>query len=358
MSDVYEKLRERLDEYSIGFRSTGTGLEIRLLKRLFTEEEAHMYLNLKRSLQSASDIAEKTGRPEKEVEEMLRAMTEKGLTIPRFPKKKGEPFYYAAAPYLHGLFEHQVKGFDKDTAKLMLQLNRVGYYTRGPAPLRTIPVGAAVATESRVAPYEDVRKVLESKRRIAVADCACAVVRGSGDASCTRPREVCLMFDFYADYYIDRGLGRELQKEEIPSLLEKCEKAGLVPQFGNSANPDALCNCCPDCCESLQAVKRSPKPAKSASANYFCTVDTESCIGCGDCEDRCPMDAVSLSEEDTAQVDLLRCIGCGLCVSTCPEEALRLVRKPEETIRIPPEKHDFMRSSAEYEADLRGRARV
>ncbi len=354
-SDVYERLRERLDEFSIGFKSTGTGIEIRLLEKLFTEEEAEMYLHLKRSLQTASEIARSTGRSEKEVEQILQRMTEKGLTIPRFPKEEGEPFYYSAAPYLHGLFEHQIKRIDKDTAALMLQLNHTGYYSRGPSPLRTIPVHTAVATESRIAPYEDVRKVLEDKRRYCVADCACAVVRRAGESSCDRPLEVCLLFDFYADYYIDRGLGREIQKDELLSILEKCEQAGLVPQFGNSTNPDALCNCCPDCCESLLAVKRTPKPAKYASSNYFCTVDTESCVACETCIDRCPMDAVGLSEEDTAQVDLMRCIGCGLCVSTCPEGALRLVRKPEDAVRVPPAKHDFMRPSSEYEADLERR---
>jgi Na+-translocating ferredoxin:NAD+ oxidoreductase subunit B len=31
-----------------------------------------------------------------------------------------------------------------------------------------------------------------------------------------------------------------------------------------------------------------------------------------------------------------RCIGCGLCISTCPASAIKLVRKPEPDISIPP----------------------
>ncbi len=38
--DVYRRLQEQLDQYSIGFPATDSGIEIKLLKRLFTEEEA------------------------------------------------------------------------------------------------------------------------------------------------------------------------------------------------------------------------------------------------------------------------------------------------------------------------------
>ena len=354
-NDVYARLRERLDEYSIGFKSTGTGVEIQLLETLFTEEEAEMYLNLTRSLQTARDIAEKTGQPIQTTEEILQKMTDKGLTIPRFPKKKDEPFYYSAAPYLHGLLEHQIKRMDKDMADLMLKLNHIGYFSRGPAPLRTIPVNTAVDNDTKIAPYEDVRKIIELKRRYCVADCACSVVRQTQQPQCEKPIEVCFLFDFYADYYIERGLGREVDKAELLQILERCDKNGLVPQLGNSINPDALCNCCPDCCESLLALKASPKPAKYSTSSYCSAVETESCIGCGTCIDRCPMNAIIQSDEEVAQINPHRCIGCGLCVSTCSEGAIRLVRKSEDHIKMPPEKHDFMRSSAEFEEDLRRR---
>jgi hypothetical protein len=43
-SDVCYQLREQLDEYSIGFPTTESGVEMKILERLFTEEEARMYL--------------------------------------------------------------------------------------------------------------------------------------------------------------------------------------------------------------------------------------------------------------------------------------------------------------------------
>ena len=40
MENVYEKLRERLDDLANGYPATESKVEIRLLERLFTEEEA------------------------------------------------------------------------------------------------------------------------------------------------------------------------------------------------------------------------------------------------------------------------------------------------------------------------------
>jgi len=46
MKDIYEKLRERLDDLATGYPATENGVEIRILKRLFTEEEAEFFLQL------------------------------------------------------------------------------------------------------------------------------------------------------------------------------------------------------------------------------------------------------------------------------------------------------------------------
>jgi Fe-S-cluster-containing hydrogenase component 2 len=48
------------------------------------------------------------------------------------------------------------------------------------------------------------------------------------------------------------------------------------------------------------------------------------------------MEAVFMDDEK-AHVDKNRCIGCGLCVTTCPTDAMKLVKKPEENLYLPPE---------------------
>ena len=68
-------------------------IEIKILKKLFTPEEAEMYLNLTEDLQTAEQIAKKIGSDTNKTEALLQRMTEKGHTFPRFPKKEGEPFF-------------------------------------------------------------------------------------------------------------------------------------------------------------------------------------------------------------------------------------------------------------------------
>ena len=72
----------------------------------------------------------------------------------------------------------------------------------------------------------------------------------------------------------------------------------------------------------------SPSPAEFVHSYYKSNIDSELCVACGDCIDRCPMEAI---EEGDGVSQLLdeRCIGCGLCVSTCPEEAISLLEKPD-----------------------------
>jgi electron transport complex protein RnfB len=42
MNDVYEKLRQRLDNMGTGFPATQNGIEIKILKQLFTKADAEM----------------------------------------------------------------------------------------------------------------------------------------------------------------------------------------------------------------------------------------------------------------------------------------------------------------------------
>ena len=43
---VYQKLRDRLNLYSVGYPRSESGMEIRILEKLFTEEEAQIFLHL------------------------------------------------------------------------------------------------------------------------------------------------------------------------------------------------------------------------------------------------------------------------------------------------------------------------
>ena len=77
------------------------------------------------------------------------------------------------------------------------------------------------------------------------------------------------MLGFYADYYIDLGMGRRITQEEALEILEISEAAGLVHQFADSQDPGAICNCCPDCGGGLRVLKMIPNAAELAITNHF-----------------------------------------------------------------------------------------
>ncbi len=109
-TNIFKQLQERLNSYSIGFPETATGIEIKILKELFTEDEANLFLSLSHRLEKPELVAERMGRPLPDVGRQLEDMAGRGLL---FRVKKGDSVRYAAIPFVHGLFEFQVSRLDQ-----------------------------------------------------------------------------------------------------------------------------------------------------------------------------------------------------------------------------------------------------
>ena len=336
--DIYTQLREQLDQYGVGFPSTPSGVEMKILRKLFTEEEAHMFLHLSLMGETADAIADRLKRDRVETAALLESMADKGLLFRL--RKKDDTVLYAAIPFVIGIYEFQVGSLDNEMAMLMEQYFEEAFseqITKQTPPLRPIAVNRSFQVSWNVAPYEDARQMVKSQKEIAVAKCICRMEKELVGESCGKPLEVCLSFGPEARYYVDLGVARWIDQEEALNILDQCDEAGLVPQPTNSQNPVAMCNCCGDCCGVLRSLKKHPRPSEIVLSNYYAEVDAELCSACETCLDRCQMDAITMGPEDVAVVDLDRCIGCGLCVSTCPSEALSL--KPKEKRREPPVKY-------------------
>ena len=72
--DPFLKLREFLDHFPIGYPKTSSGIEIKILKRLFSEQEAKIAVYLTPIPEKISRIARRAGLERKEVEEILDSM--------------------------------------------------------------------------------------------------------------------------------------------------------------------------------------------------------------------------------------------------------------------------------------------
>ena len=57
MADIYEQLRARLDEMATGYPATEGGVEIRILRQLFTEEDAALFLAMELKPRTVPEVA-------------------------------------------------------------------------------------------------------------------------------------------------------------------------------------------------------------------------------------------------------------------------------------------------------------
>jgi H+/Na+-translocating ferredoxin:NAD+ oxidoreductase subunit B len=328
MSDIYKKLANHLDNMPGGFPATESGVELRILRRLFTPEEAEMALSLTLLPEEPAHVAKRLHLPEEETTRRLEEMAKKGL-IYRIQPKDAPP-RYLAWQFVIGIWEFHVNSLDRglveDMAEYIPHLLDVKVWKKAPQ-LRTIPVAQSIPVEHQVMSYENAEALVRSQRRILVAPCICRREKRLAGEGCDKPLESCLVFGGGADYYLKNGLGRLIEQEEALRILKEADRAGLVLQPGNSQKAGSICCCCGCCCGVLRTIKKYPEPAKIISSPFRVSLRAELCNGCGVCPERCQMEALEISDGGVA-VDLSRCIGCGLCVTTCPTNALILARKP------------------------------
>ncbi len=331
MSDeAYVKLQEFLDSFPIGFPKTNSGIELKILRRLFSEEEARITVLLTPVPESESRIAKRAIRAgfDVELEEMqdkLEAMSKKGLIFR--VRRKGKT-YYNAAPFMIGLYEYSVKKIDKKLAKLFrefydtVQAEEIG--SSNIPGFKVLPVEETIQANTVLFPYQKLKESIKQARKIAVTDCVCRLEARLLGEGCDHPIETCLSFGAAAEFYIENGWAREITVEEAIQIIEETDKAGLVHAGVNSKHLSNICNCCSCCCVTLKGITEKGYDKRGyMNALFESIIDHDKCIGCGNCIDRCPVGAITLDE--TARVDRDKCLGCGLCARECPEEAITLV---------------------------------
>jgi NAD-dependent dihydropyrimidine dehydrogenase PreA subunit len=330
--EVYVRLADALDRLPNGFPRTPTGVEIRMLQKIFNPADAALAVQLSGEWEAVDDLAARLGRTEKDVRAALKSMAGRGLVWGDIHEGKRR---YRLAPFIVGSYEAQLETMDHEFAHLfeeyMEQGGAAGIMRPQPALQRVVPARGTTKSEW-VLPYDDVKALLAEAKTFRVRDCICRVQRGLVDKGCDAPVHNCL--SFYP--MVLPASHHDLTREEALALLDEAEAAALVHTVSNVAQGvNYLCNCCGCCCGILRGVTEFGIGESIAAANYYVTVDEGACSGCGICEGRCQVDAIAVADTAVA-VDRGRCIGCGLCVSGCPEKAITLHRKPEDEIVPPP----------------------
>lgn len=335
-NDVYERLRDRLDRMAKGFPATENGAEIKLLRQLFTPEDAAFFLAMGDDYETSREVAGRMGGDPGEVAARMEDMAKRGLL---FRLRGGKGVRYRTMPFIVGIYEFQVDRLDMPLAKAFSKYFVTAlaktFHDRKLPYMRTIPIETDVVTGDRILPIDDAVSIVKNKKRISVAACLCRQAASIGGRPCKHPAETCLQFDAWADYYVENGRARYIAQEDALAMLRRNEKEGLVIQAANSRDVEIMCSCCSCCCGMLVSLKFFPGPSQNTMSNYVCRKDDRLCANDAHCVGRCPSGAHSLVD-GKATFDRTKCIGCGLCVTTCPSGALVLERKPEPALYLPP----------------------
>lgn len=333
MSGVYRKLAHHLDHLPGGFPATDSGVELRLLRKLFSEEQARIAVALSMQPEPVKAIAKRLQMESDELREKLDTMSSKGLI---FKINKSTPLYMSAQ-FVIGIWEYHVNDLDPELIQLFNEYipHLAKQWTRQKTnQLRVIPISKSLNAEIKIMPYEVAEDIIRKQSKIVVAPCICRKEHAMVGKGCDNPRDVCLVFGSGAFYYEGNGLGCAIEKDEALEILAKAVDAGLVLQPGNSKKAMNICMCCGCCCQVLKNLKSLPNPAQHINSSYLAVVNPDNCIACGACEERCHMDAITV--DDSAHIDLDRCIGCGVCIPACETEALSLKAKPPDQKWDPP----------------------
>ncbi len=345
-SQVYRDLQRHLDRMPGGFPEVESGLDIKLLKRFFTPEEAEMAVQLSmrpEPLVRIHNRVKNEGMSFTELRQLLDRMMRKGVIL-TVEEGYDETHYCNAEFAMGGIFNFQLSRLTKD---LLTDYHQYGAERRakdrpgagGGLPLRTIPVEQSIPVPAkyRVSDYDSVRNLVGNARgKIAVANCICRLNTEIFGGKCEKTDlvEACLMIGpDHARRHVDMGIGRYVTKDEAFEILDKAQKDGLVLQPENSQRPDTICICCGDCCVLLKMLNQLPRPAEMYVTNFYAEVDRELCLGCNICVGKCQLNAITIVD-DVAEVNLDRCIGCGNCVALCPQEAMKLIKKEPEKVPL------------------------
>jgi Na+-translocating ferredoxin:NAD+ oxidoreductase subunit B len=330
--NIYIQLANALDRLPNGFTRTESQVELKILQKIFSPEEAVLACQLSGTLEHLDDIAQRAGRSAREVSKQLFKMARRGLI---WIEKQDGKVCFRLAPFIVGIYEAQVELMDHELAHLVED-----YLTGGgangimkpqPALHRVVPASRSIKSEW-ILPYDDVRAIILEAKSFTVRDCICRVQQDHIGRKCDFPLDTCLSFT-----NVERPLGPgDITREQALAILDKSEEIGLVHSVSNvMQGVGYVCNCCGCCCGILRGVTEWGIEYSMAHANYYAVIEPLFCSNCGTCRERCQVSAIT-EGDGVSVVERTKCIGCGLCVTGCSSEAATLIRKPDAEMIHPP----------------------
>lgn len=336
--EMYLKLAKVLDTLPSGFPAAESGVEIRILKKIFREEDIDLFCDLKLNFETAEQISERTGRPSEGLEAHLIQMQQRGQI---FGVNIGGVRVFKMIPWVFGIYEFQLPHIDSELAEMCeeyMETFTSQFFASKPQLMLVVPVEKEIPNIQQALHYEQVSNIIENSQSFAVFDCICKKEKHLLDDGCDKPMQICTAYAPVPGVFDDVPHYRSLSKNEAYDVLNQAEEAALVHLTWNvESGHFFICNCCGCCCQVLTAINKLGIPASDViNSHYYAEINPDECTVCNLCVDeRCQVGAIE--EGDTAnRIIREKCIGCGLCITTCPSEAIQLIRKESMEIVTPP----------------------
>jgi Na+-translocating ferredoxin:NAD+ oxidoreductase subunit B len=338
-NQIYVKLQKHLDNQAVGFPATRSGVEINILKHIFSPEEAEIACCLSYKFEPLETIIRRAGHLVDSAEELERhfdRIQQKGGIESKIKHGK---MHYCNSPLVVGMYEFQqnrltpefIEDFNDYTSNKNFGL---AFLSTKLPQMRTIPVSKSIHPQHNVSTFDEVITLLQqAEEPFVIIECICRKKKSIEGKSCkvTDRKETCLAIGSMARMTLISSIGREITRDDAMSIIAQNQKQGLVLQPSNTQKAEFICSCCGCCCGMLRTHQSLPKPMEFWASNFYAAVDRATCEGCGACVRRCQVGAVSLAgKKQPAVVDRDRCIGCGVCVPACPAQSITLMKKPAE----------------------------
>ncbi|MCC6446691.1 MAG: 4Fe-4S ferredoxin, partial [Armatimonadetes bacterium] len=245
-------------------------MELRLLRMIFTLDQAELSFRLRLPFETVEEIAARTGVPQQGLKLQIMPMSRAGQA---FTAIMGGTRYFKMLPWVFGTYEMQCHRMDREFAEINAQyaphFSRQ-FFAQAPALMQVLPVEAELSEKETPLPYERVSALLEAGQSFLVDDCIRKKEQALLGQPCDRPLQVCLAVAPIPGVFDSAPQGRSLSRAEAYALLEYAEAMGLVHLTSNVQQGGFyICNCCPCCCRVLRAITRLGMPASEVvSAHY------------------------------------------------------------------------------------------
>jgi len=344
----YRRLAERLDALPNGFPRTDSGVELRILMKLFSAEEAELASRLRLTEETPGEVSNRLGGDSDLIGRQLKGMAKRGLIA---WKKTEKGPAYGLLPFVVGIYEYQLGQIDEEFAQMFedYYLEAFGEaFSIKPQFHRIVPVNESIQAGFEIRPYESASDIVRDANAWGVIDCICRTQKALIGEACEHPKDVCMVLSSRTGAFDNSTSIRNLTETEALTTLRRAAEAGLVHSVSNNQQGIwYICNCCTCSCGILRGMSEMGIANVVARSAFVNTVDEELCLACGDCLESCQFNALSLN--DTIHVNAKSCVGCGVCALHCPEDALTLVRRPETEILAPPvSTFDWQQDRATY----------